>query len=77
MDVNITLLILLSSRTPLHGKLNYRKFIYVFFFFLKKKAVVHTASVPKDCEIVSYREDLLRIYLKIDERHNFRITNEK
>lgn len=76
MYVNITLLILLSSRTPLHGKLNYRKFIYVFFF-LKKKAVVHTASVPKDCEIVSYREDLLRIYLKIDERHNFRITNEK
>lgn len=49
----------------------------MFFFFLKKKAVVHTASVPKDCEIVSYREDLLRIYLKIDERHNFRITNEK
>lgn len=43
MDVNITLLILLSSRTPLHGKLNYRKFIYVFF--LKKKAVVHTAIV--------------------------------
>lgn len=75
MDVNITLLILLSSRTPLHGKLNYRKFLYVFF--LKKKAVVHTASVPKDCEIVSYREDLLRIYLKIDERHNFRITNVK
>lgn len=74
MDVNITLLILLSSRTPLHGKLNYRKFLC---FFLKKKAVVHTASVPKDCEIVSYREDLLRIYLKIDERHNFRITNEK
>lgn len=76
MYVNITLLILLSSRTPLHGKLNYRKFLC---FFLKKKAVVHTTiySVPKDCEIVSYREDLLRIYLKIDERHNFRITNEK
>lgn len=76
MDVNITLLILLSSRTPLHGKLNYRKFLYVFFF-KEESCCAHSYSVPKDCEIVSYREDLLRIYLKIDERHNFRITNEK
>lgn len=75
MDVNIILLILFLFRISFYGKLNYRKFFYVFF--LKKKVVVYIVSVLKDCEIVLYREDLFRIYLKIDEWYNFRIINEK